>query len=610
MSSGLIVASLATAGRVASASDASADGPDRIAPSGSRCFDVSGDPGDLAVINLTPVRATGPGYGSLSSAKGDATEVSNVNYAAGTIDPNIAVATIGADQQVCFHNSAQATVDLVADQLATITADAATAITPRRVIDTRTSSPVTPSGSRCFDVSGDPGDLAVINLTPVRATGPGYGSLSSSDDPPNGISNIDYSNVNYAAGTIDPNIAVATIGADQQVCFHNSAQATVDLVADQLATITADAATAITPRRVIDTRTGTGLPVEPYRSRCFDVSGDPGDLAVINLTPVRPTGPGHGSLSSSEGDATGVSNVNYVVGTIDPNIAVATIGADQQVCFHNSAQATVDLVADQLATITADAATAITPRRVIDTRTSSPVTFDVASVFGDVGADALAVTGGGRVVAAVDSRILVRNPEGDVETIDLPDDIVVSQAWVGTDDIAVVWGADRGAEVDLRSGRLVTRLTRIDDTWTRTDPSSAGSYTTSDRARPSNPLGLDLVIGADTILPTIEGAGGFWVFSDPTEQWTVGRPPDGSAFVDEISPSADGGYVVTMRAPASDPAYLSGVFLFVLHPGGTIESFGYVDGSEEPADTQPSPDGLTVLRVATDVATLERIPIT
>ena len=110
------------------------------------------------------------------------------------------------------------------------------------------------SDRRCFAVTGRPGDAAIVNLTPVQANARGNGQLTSSDvtNPPTN------SNVNFAPGTIDPNIAVAQIGTDGRVCFHNSHHADVHLIADHLGTI---ADTAYTPartdgthQRTVDTR--------------------------------------------------------------------------------------------------------------------------------------------------------------------------------------------------------------------------------------------------------------------------------------------------------------------------------------------------------------------
>src|SRR5690606_35744105 len=121
---------------------------------------------------------------------------------------------------------------------------------PRRRVDTRGNDPIGPGRRLCFEVEGSPGDVVVVNLTPVRATGVGHGLLVGGDasDP------AEASNVNYAPGTVDPNLALAPIGTAGDVCFANADQAAVHLVADHLATIDAAAIDLAGPTRALDTR--------------------------------------------------------------------------------------------------------------------------------------------------------------------------------------------------------------------------------------------------------------------------------------------------------------------------------------------------------------------
>ena len=350
-----------------------------VTPSDRLCFAVSGSPGDAAVVNLTPVESDNGGYGVLVSSDVAPPVASNVNYAPGTIDPNVAVAPIGRDGQVCYVNSPLAYVDLVADHLGTIRASAYVPAVPSgapdRKVDTRIGlggGRVPPGGRLCFAVSGSPGDAAVVNLTPVEADNGGYGLLVSSDVPAPVASNV-----NYAPGTIDPNVAVAPIGSDGQVCFVNSPLASVHLVADHLGTIRTSAYVPAVPSgapdRKVDTRIGVGGSRIPAAGRlCFAVSGSPGDAAVVNLTPVEADNSGYGVLVSSDVAAPVASNVNYAPGTIDPNVAVAPIGSDGQVCYVNSSPASVNLVADHLGTIRRSAyvpaVTSGAPDRKVDTR--------------------------------------------------------------------------------------------------------------------------------------------------------------------------------------------------------------------------------------------------
>lgn len=351
-----------------------------LGPTQRRCFAVAGSEGDAAIVNLTPVLADGPGNGQLvASDVASPPSASNVNFAPGSADPNVAVARIGPDGQVCFVNSPHTTVHLVADHLGTVVLarfqSATQQGTPDRRLDTRGGAKLAPGERRCFTVVGAAGDAALVNLTPVAAEGPGNGQLVSSDmsAPPAA------SNVNFALGSADPNVAVAPIGADGQVCFVNSPHTSVHLIADHLGTISGSGYERATaqggPNRALDTRAVAKL--GPGERRCFAVAGAPGDAAIVNLTPVLAEGPGNGQLVASDvGAAPAASNVNFAAGTADPNVAVAPIGPDGQVCFVNSPHTSVHLIADHLGTISGSSYRRANPQgspnRALDTRTEVP----------------------------------------------------------------------------------------------------------------------------------------------------------------------------------------------------------------------------------------------
>jgi len=353
-----------------------------LAPSERVCFEVVGSPGDAAVVNVTPVGAGAPGNGLLvSSDVGSAPAASSVNFVPGSVDPNVAVARIGADGRVCFVNSHHSAVDVVADHLGTISGSAWRPAqangAPDRKLDTRqTGGRLAPHGRACFAVGGEPGDAAVVNLTPVLAGGAGHGQLVSSDVVDVPVA----SNVNFGAGSVDPNVAVARIGADGRVCFVNSGLSAVDVVADHVGTIAGDvwlpARPSGAPDRRLDTRASGGR-LAPHGRACFAVGGEPGDAAVVNLTPALAGGAGHGQLVSSDVvDVPVASNVNFGAGSVDPNVAVARIGADGRVCFVNSGLSAVDVVADHLGTISGSAwrpaQTNGAPDRRLDTRPPAP----------------------------------------------------------------------------------------------------------------------------------------------------------------------------------------------------------------------------------------------
>lgn len=331
-----------------------------IQPRETKCMTLSGRTNDIAIVNLTPVEATGPGTGVLTSGRffWRPPLASNVSFDVGTVDPNVAFTQIDQQKVACFANVSDAELHLVADHLGTLSKQAFSLAqpngAPKRVLDTRRGKniPVSPGGRRCFVAPGQPGDFAVVNLTPVLASAAGHGLLVSSNvknDPPVAA------NVNYAPGTIDPNVALAQIGNDNKVCYINSENATVHVVADSMGAIKASAYgpadSSGAPLRVLDTRQNDAI--ASRGTRCFNVAGQPGDFAVVNLTPVLAAAPGSGQLVSSnvQKNAPLASNVNYGPGTVDPNVAITEIGNDNQVCFINSSAGQVHLVADHLGTI-------------------------------------------------------------------------------------------------------------------------------------------------------------------------------------------------------------------------------------------------------------------
>jgi hypothetical protein len=331
------------------------------------CFSADLGPGNLpgvgslALVNLTPVDASAPGYGVLASSTADVPLASNVNFAPGTVDPNVAAAELNAYGEVCFVAGPTADVELAADPLFLLQPGSFASNGPHRVVDTRAGlggGRLAPAERRCFPVAGAPGDVAALNLTPVLAAGPGYGRLVSSDD----TTTVATSSVNFAPGTVDPNVALARIGSDGRLCYVNSDHSAVDLVADELFTMIGGTASAMVPTRVADTRAGlAGTTLAAGEQRCFSVDGDADELAVLNVTPVNAAAAGYGALTRSLAsgvDPTTVgsinptgSEVNFSPGTVDPNLAAEVIGTDGQVCFQNSHHGSVDLVADHVATI-------------------------------------------------------------------------------------------------------------------------------------------------------------------------------------------------------------------------------------------------------------------
>jgi hypothetical protein len=368
-----------------------------VPPGGSVCPGAVGEPGAVAVLNLTPVEATAAGFGAVRASDAPSNNslgvqaVSNVNFRPGSVDPNVALASIGSDHRVCFDNSPHASIHLVADQMGVMPASAyqpAAATGAKRLVDTRSGPAVAPGASVCAVAVGAPGRIAVVNITPVEATGPGFGAVRASDAPSNNtLGEAAVSNANFSVGSIDPNLAFTEIGGDGRICFDNSPHSATHVIIDQMGSLPDSAfvpAAASGATRLMDTRRGLVVggigvgSVVPGAAVCAEAVGNPGDVAVVNGTPVEATAAGFMAVRASDAPsnntlgANAVSNWNFAPGSVDPNVAFAEIGPDGMICIDNSNHATVQMVLDQAGYLPAGAftpASASGAARIVDTRT-------------------------------------------------------------------------------------------------------------------------------------------------------------------------------------------------------------------------------------------------
>jgi hypothetical protein len=146
------------------------------------------------------------------------------------------------------------------------------------------------------------------------------------------------------------------------------------------------------PTRILDTRFGTGAPVDKVPAKGtvkLQVSGAgpadapiPGDIiaVVLNVTVTNALGSGFITVYNDGVAVPITSNVNYVPGQTVPNLVIVPVSADGVVDLYNGGDAagSVDLIADVSGYFTASVAngyTSVTPVRLLDTRygTGAPV---------------------------------------------------------------------------------------------------------------------------------------------------------------------------------------------------------------------------------------------
>jgi hypothetical protein len=260
-------------------------------------------------------------------------------------------------------------------------------VQPNRVMDTRTGlgvpkAKVGAGRTVTLQVAGTGGVPAsgvtavVMNVTATGPTATTYVSVY-----PSGTTRTSASNLNVRTGETRPNLVVVPV-VNGKVSFYNYA-GTVNLIADVSGFFTASDEGStyepVTPNRLMDTRTGLGVPkskVGAGRTVTLQVTGRGGVPAtgvtavVLNVTATGPTATTYVSVYPNGTTRTSASNLNVVAGQTAPNLVVVPV-INGRVSFYNYA-GSVNLIADVSGYFTSapDGSTyrPLTPTRFMDTR--------------------------------------------------------------------------------------------------------------------------------------------------------------------------------------------------------------------------------------------------
>jgi len=229
-----------------------------------------------------------------------------------------------------------------------------TALTPARILDTRSGSPIGPNSQRKVQITGNGGvpathvSAVVLNLTGTQASQATFLTVFPSGNVPTA------SNLNLRAGEDRPNLVMVPVAADGSVQLYN-AQGTVHAIFDVTGYFddgtlsTAKGFTALPPTRILDTR--NGFPLGAGAQKTVQVAGGTSGIpasgataAVINITATRASNGTFLTVFPQNPRPT-VSNLNVPPGTDIPNLAVATLAPDGTVQLYND-QGTVDVIFD------------------------------------------------------------------------------------------------------------------------------------------------------------------------------------------------------------------------------------------------------------------------
>lgn len=268
-------------------------------------------------------------------------------------------------------------------------------LAPVRLLDTRAEGGrLAAGGTLSLQVAGRGGvpstgaTAVVLNITVTEPT-----AVSFLTAWPAGRSRPLASNLNFAPGQTVPNLVVVKLGAGGVVNLYNNS-GSVHVIADLAGWYGADPAnpgatySAVTPARILDTRTGDGAPaaakVGPDSAISVQVTGRGGvpvtgvSAVVLNVTVTEPTAVSFLTAWPAGGVRPLASNLNYVPGQTTPNLAIVKVGDGGKVNLYNYAGG-AHVIADVAGWYGADGAAAgalfspVVPARILDTRGAAPV---------------------------------------------------------------------------------------------------------------------------------------------------------------------------------------------------------------------------------------------
>ena len=165
---------------------------------------------DSVLLNLTATGAHRSGHVTSYATGSAKPDTSSLNFAPGATQANLVLVELGADRRITLDvHSGPAHV--IADLVGWFTSP--TAETPRRVLDTRHhGNPV--SGPMPVQLTGVPDGASsvLVNLTVTAASSAGHVTAHRAGTPLPRTSNV-----NFARGQTQANLAVVPIGPDGRI---------------------------------------------------------------------------------------------------------------------------------------------------------------------------------------------------------------------------------------------------------------------------------------------------------------------------------------------------------------------------------------------------------
>jgi hypothetical protein len=321
---------------------------------------------DAVVLNVTVTGGSAPSFLTVFPTGTPVPVASNLNFGAGQTIANLVTVRVGTGGQISFANAA-GNVHVIADVVGwyddgTGAGDLYTAITPNRLLDTRTGNggfagklAAGTQGIKELQITG-PVVPTTATAVVMNVTATGGSANSFLQVFPSGTVRPTSSTVNFGIGQTIPNLVTVPIGDGGKVSFFNAVGA-VDVVADVVGYFDPTGGSrfhALNPTRILDDRFSIGLSGRfwPDWARKLQVTGTAGVPAgatgvVMNTTATNGTA---GSFLTTFPDDPFVtrptaSNVNFGAGQTIPNLVMAKVGATGAIYIYNQL-GYVDVVGD------------------------------------------------------------------------------------------------------------------------------------------------------------------------------------------------------------------------------------------------------------------------
>ncbi len=319
-------------------------------------------------VNLTSIRPGTKTYLTAFPTGQGRPDSSTLNPRAGSVVPNMTIVGLGADGTFSVYNNTS-NVHLTVDVMGFFRSSNSSSpgglgkmlpLTPSRILDTRTGIGAPKArvrGTQTFtlQVLGQGGvpssgvDAVVLNLLSVQPSTNGFVTAW-----PTGGGRPETANLSYRAGRNIPNLTMCKVGPDGKINIEANA-GLVDLVADVVGCFSESGAqlSPVAPKRLLDTRNGTGAPTARVRAggeltlRVTGLAGVPAGASAValNVSAVRPTQQTFLTVYPTGEPRPEASSLNPDPGAVSANLVIAKVGDNGNVTIYNN-RGDVDLLAD------------------------------------------------------------------------------------------------------------------------------------------------------------------------------------------------------------------------------------------------------------------------